>query len=123
MNIAVLNLKDMLKYTIKIFATMLLLFLISNYILKREKSLSNIFPININSKFLKTCLNITIPEFNNNKEAYSIKVTDLMRIETAILTNNVIEEKIVDIRHRKNTNRRNTNRRNYNNTNERNTTN
>lgn len=99
MNVAVLNLKDMLKYAIKIFATLILLFLISNYISKKEKSLSNILSkININNTFLQTCLNITVPELNNNKEEHSIKVTDLMRIETAILTTNEVKEKVVDLR-------------------------
>ncbi len=99
MNVAVINLKDIMRYFIKMLIVILIIYLCIQYMTTTKQNLSQIISNNTSNKFLTKCLEITIPELNlgGDSEKHEIKITSLMNIELAMLNPNVInpEEKPV----------------------------
>jgi len=99
MNVAVINIKDMFKYVLKILITICIVFIATNYISDKGKKVQNIISTNVTSEFLITCLNISIPQLktDNDIEQHSMKITNLMNMELAMLNPNLIEEELNEV--------------------------
>ena len=87
MNVAVINLKDIGKYTVKIIIVCCIIFICMKVISNSSQSLKRIDLSNVNNKLFTICLNLSISELvtekdNNNRE---IKLTKILSMETPIL--------------------------------------
>ena len=87
MNVAVINLKDIGKYTVKIIIVCRIIFICMKVISNSSQSLKRIDLSNVNNKLFTICLNLSISELvtekdNNNRE---IKLTKILSMETPIL--------------------------------------
>lgn len=93
MNVAVINLKDIMRYFIKILLAILIIYLCIQYMTTTKQNLSQIISNNTRYQFLTRCLEITIPELKLEGEVENreIKITSLMNAELAMLNPNVIE--------------------------------
>lgn len=88
MNVAVINIKDITKYIIKIFIAIVIIYVTTQYITKSGQSFKEIVTNKTTSKFLTTCLRITIPILNNIEETeeQTIRMTNFMNMELAMLS-------------------------------------
>lgn len=84
MNVAVINLKDILKYFAKILIAIFIIFIAMQYISNSGKNLKEVISNKTNNKFLRACLQISIPMLKNN-EKHEAKITNLMNMEIAML--------------------------------------
>lgn len=93
MNVAVINLKDILKYFLKTLVAIFIIFVATRYMSNSGKNLKEIISNKTSDKFLKTCLQVSIPTLKSleNSQEYQIKITNLMNMELAML-NPQIEE-------------------------------
>lgn len=93
MNVAVINLKDILKYFLKTLVAIFIIFVATRYMTNSGKNLKEIISNKTSDKFLKTCLQVSIPTLKSleNSQEYQIKITNLMNMELAML-NPQIEE-------------------------------
>lgn len=86
MNVAVINLKDMFKYFFKMLVAIFILFITTHYISDSGHNLKQVISNSTNSKFLTTCLEISIPSFKTDESNLEseIKMTKLMNLELAM---------------------------------------
>ena len=87
MNVAVINLKDILKYFLKTLVAIFIIFVATRYMSNSGKNLKEIISNKTSDKFLKTCLQVSIPTLKSleNSQEYQIKITNLMNMELAML--------------------------------------
>jgi len=93
MNVAVINLKDITRYVIKIVFVTFLIYITSQYISKSGQSIRQIITNEASNTFLTRCLKISIPALNNieEEEQKSIKITKLINMELAMLSPDIVE--------------------------------
>jgi len=93
MNVAVINLKDITRYIIKIVFATFLIYITTQYISKSGQNLRQIITEETSTKFLTRCLKDSIPILNNieEEEEKSIKITNLMNMELAMLSPDIVE--------------------------------
>lgn len=87
MNVAVINLKDIMKYLVKILIAIFAIYLCMQYMTTTKQNFNQIISNNITSQFLTRCLEITIPELKTreNVEKHEIKITSLINVELGML--------------------------------------
>lgn len=105
MNVAVINLKDIWKYAIKVISIFIVFFLLIKAIPNPDYSIKQRRINKVNSEFLISCLELSIPtlktETNNKKN--EIKLTNLLGAEISLLnkleiknTNDLPEARIAE---------------------------
>ena len=100
MNVAGINLKDMLKYLVKIIIVIAILFITTKLITNSKSNINQQIFSKANKKFLTKCLELSIPclEVTNiEAEQNEAKLTKLMGIELSILKTNKVTNNKVDI--------------------------
>ena len=86
MNIVAINLKDIGKYFIKVFAIIFIIYIWTKYLLPSNRSITKFIGNKIDDRILTKCINITIPVFNSSDEKTNKKtITSLMNLEVAML--------------------------------------
>ena len=110
MNVAVINLKDIVKYILKILIAVFIIYVATQNISKSGKNIKQIISNEASTKFLIECIEATIPIFSNleEEEEESIKIAKLMNIELAMLgpkkavaeeikpSHNIVQEEIIE---------------------------
>ena len=87
MNVAVINLKDILKYFVKILIAIFIIFITMHYMSNSGQNLKETIQNKTSRKFLKSCLQISIPMLKvvEENDKHEIKITSLMNMEIAML--------------------------------------
>lgn len=87
MNVAVVNVKDLLKYFLKLVLAIFSIFVMLRVLATFGSSMKDIVGTADNSKFLNWCLDISMPFLNTEGryEKHRVKITDLINVETVIL--------------------------------------
>lgn len=87
MNVAVINLKDILKYFVKILIAIFIIFIAMHYMSNSGQNLKETIQNKTSRKFLKSCLQISIPMLKvvEENDKHEIKITSLMNMEIAML--------------------------------------
>ena len=93
MNVAVINLKDILKYFFRIFIVTFIIFITTHYISNSGQNLKKMLSTNVSTKFLTKCLEISIPSLKTTETDFKseIKITKLMNMELAVLGQEISE--------------------------------
>lgn len=93
MNVAVINLKDIMRYLVKILIAILVIYLCTQYMTTTKQNFSQMISNNVTSQFLTKCIEITIPELKTGEafEKHEIKITSLMNVELGMLNSNNIK--------------------------------
>ena len=93
MNVAVINLKDILKYFFRIFIVTFIIFITTHYISNSGQNLKKMLSTNVSTKFLRKCLEISIPSLKTTETDFKseIKITKLMNMELAVLGQEISE--------------------------------
>ena len=96
MNVAVINIKDVLKYCIRLLIIIFLIYILTHFIMNSGQGIKRVVETKVSSKFLVTCLEMTMPkkQMNKNSTDYKMKLTNLMSMEVAMLNPEFIEEKL-----------------------------
>ena len=94
MNVAVINLKDILKYFLKIFIVIFMIFIATKCINNSGQNLKQISH-SISNEFLIKCLKASIPELKTieKPEENAMKMTNLISMEIAMLSPKKMELK------------------------------
>ena len=87
MNVAVINLKDVLKFFTRILIIISLIYVLSYFIMNSGQGMKRIVETKVSSKFLVTCLEMTMPKLKNEDSNTNskVKMTNLMSMEVAML--------------------------------------
>lgn len=87
MNVAVINLKDIMRYLVKILIAILVIYLCTQYMTTTKQNFSQMISNNVTSQFLTKCLEITIPQLKTGEDSkkHEIKITSLMNVELGML--------------------------------------
>ena len=95
MNVAVINLRDILKYFLKILIAIFIVLFTMHYITNSETNLKQMISTNVNSRFLKDCLQATIPMLPSieNRCKSEMRITNLIGMELPFFNTDVIENK------------------------------
>ena len=95
MNVAVINLRDILKYFLKILIAIFIVLFTMHYITNSETNLKQMISTNVNSRFLKDCLQATIPMLPSieNRSKSEMRITNLIGMELPFFNTDVIENK------------------------------
>ena len=95
MNVAVINIKDVLKYCIRVLIIIFLIYVLTHFIMTSGQGVKRVVETKVSSKFLVTCLELTMPKIQMNKNStdYKMKLTNLISMEVAMLNPEFIEEK------------------------------
>ncbi len=93
MNVAVINLRDILKYFFKILIAIFIVFFTMHYITNSKRNLKQMISTNVNGRFLKDCIQVTIPLLPSIKTSSKpeIKITNLIGMELPFFNSDVIE--------------------------------
>lgn len=93
MNVAVINLKDILKYFFRILIATFIIFVTTHYISNSGQNLKKMLSTNVSTKFLTKCLEISIPSLKTTETDFKseIKITKLMNMELAVLGQEISE--------------------------------
>ena len=93
MNVAVINLKDILKYFFRILIATFIIFITTRYISNSGQNLKKVLSTNVSTKFLTKCLEISIPSLKTTETDFKseIKITKLMNMELAVLGQEISE--------------------------------
>ena len=97
MNVAVINLKDMCKYLVRIFLIIFLIYILTHFLMSSGQSVKQAVGTRVSSKFLLTCLDFTMPKVQKNENSTDNKITltNLMNMEVAVLNTEYIETNTV----------------------------
>lgn len=95
MNIAVLNLRDILKYFIKLLIVFFLIYIFIHFVVGNKSNITKTITNRTSDKFLMYCMETSLPMLNINKEkkTHNISITNLMDVELAMLNPKFIQEK------------------------------
>ena len=87
MNVAVINLKDILKYFVKILIAIFIIFITMHYMSSSGRNLKETIQNKTNSKFITSCLQMSIPmlKVTEENDKHEMKITSLMNMEIAML--------------------------------------
>ena len=87
MNIAVISLKDIFKYFIKILTVVLLIYFLSQFFIRTRHVFQKQFKINLSDRFLIICLEDQLPSFTKKdiKNEFKMDITKLLGVEVAML--------------------------------------
>ena len=90
MNVAVINLRDIFKYFVRILALFFLIYICSHFFIHSTQGLKQRLETNISSKFFITCLELTMPKLQKNEISLKkqIKTTNLLSMEVATFNPN-----------------------------------
>ena len=93
MNVAVINLKDILKYFFRILIATFIIFITTHYISNSGQNLKKILSTNISTDFLIKCLEMSITSLKTTETDFKteIKISKLMNMELAVLGQEVPE--------------------------------
>ena len=98
MNVAVINLRDILKYFAKVIVLVAILFITTKFLSHSKSTINQIIFSKVNNKFLTKCLEISMPTLKTNIEIEENKVnfTNLMDRELGILRVNLTTKTIAN---------------------------
>ena len=86
MNVAVINLKEIIKYFIKILVIIFLLYIWTKHFIPLKNDVIQFISPNAKKTFLYECLNITVPELNiEEKGKTKVSAINLIKFEIAML--------------------------------------
>ena len=90
MNVAVINLKEIIKYFIKILVIIFLLYIWTKHFIPLKNDVIQFISPNAKKTFLYECLNITVPELNiEEKGKTKVSAINLIKFEIAMLNMDV----------------------------------
>lgn len=94
MNVAVINIKDLFKYFIKIIIIISIIFIVTKFLSSSSKNMRQVLLSRVNNNFLITCLEDTIPVLKSNetREKRNFKLISIINVELAGLKPGIIEK-------------------------------
>ncbi len=93
MNVAVINLRDILKYFFKLLIAIFIIFVATHYITNSGRNFKQMVVSNVDSRFLRNCLQKNIPVLSKNEVSTipEMKITNLIGMELPFLNTNLMK--------------------------------